>query len=118
MGALRWLSCSPWEFRACLAVPLLIAFYGGIANKVLISDVGRPWAHHAALILLLVTPWWWAQTLGVVCYADDIVNHGLKRFWPSFQSPLHKLGFPLYYLRDQIGYRLPEGKIRDWLLTL
>lgn len=113
----------PWiwaqELRLYLAVLLLTAFYVALHRQWLIADVGGRFNHHANLLLLVALPWQWTQAIGWVTFLDDVANHLLKRWMPGWESPLHRLGRPLYWLRDQIGYRLPEGsRLRDWLLAL
>ena len=111
-----------WQLRLCLALTLLLWFYIVLHSKVLISDTGYWLNHHAALIILVVTPYWWLQAIAVVCYVDDVFQHAWKRRVPTYESPLHRLGAPAYWLRDQIAYRLREtgrwGRVRDWLFSL
>lgn len=121
MAALTWISCSPWEFRLCVTLSLLAAFYGGLSTRFLVADAGFWLTHHALLLFLLVTPWWWLQLIGVVSYLDDVFQHAWRRHDPTYESPLHQAGWVLVWAREQIGYRLPQhgrwGRIRNILLA-
>ncbi len=83
-----------WLPRLLLALALLVVFFVGIFSGILKSDHGNKWVHHSWFVLIGVFPEWYyvPQIVGLLVYADDLAQHLIRRWKPTFESPLHALG--------------------------
>lgn len=107
-----------FEFLAYLLI--LVVFFRLLVVMGFISvdeKVGR-WHHFYLGILFLLTGiflvkyfpvWSFLWAIGVLCnliglclMGDDLLQHWTQRFNPTYTSPIHRLGTPLYEFRAKL----------------